>query len=94
MVAAQRLRRRQRGSRGGSTLAAADLLAAVAVWWHQDVNGGSRVLGAKLPPRAAAGATKTPVATAMAGALTTINNHPKAAEAMATETATMMTIKM
>jgi hypothetical protein len=38
-------------------------------------------------------AKKTPVATAMAGARTTINNQQKAAAAMATETEKTMTIK-
>ena len=41
-----------------------------------------------LPLRAATVATKTPAATAMAGALPTINNHLKAAVAMVMETTT------
>ncbi len=53
---------------------------------------------AVLPPRAAALAAKTPVATAMAGEQTTINNQPKAAAPtameMATMTATTMTMEM
>jgi hypothetical protein len=51
-----------------------------------------------LPPHATAVATKTPVATAMAGEQTTINNQPKAAASkvkeMATMTATTMTMEM
>ncbi len=51
-----------------------------------------------LPPRAATVATKTPAATAIVGAQTTINNQLKAetatATATATMTATMMTMKM
>jgi hypothetical protein len=43
----------------------------------------------KLPPRAAAVATKSPAVIAMAGAQTTINNQLKLAAAMATETMTM-----
>jgi hypothetical protein len=39
-------------------------------------------------------ATKTPVATAMAGALPTINNQLKAAAAMAMEATTTTTNKM
>ncbi len=42
-----------------------------------------------LPPRSATVATKTPAATAMAGAQTTINNQLKAATATATATAMM-----
>ncbi len=49
---------------------------------------------AVLPPRAATVATKTPVATAMAGEQTTINNQPKAAASTATETATMTATTM
>ncbi len=47
----------------------------------------------KLQPRAAAVATKTPLAIAMEGAQTTINNQLKLAAAMATEMA-MMTATM
>ncbi len=43
---------------------------------------------AVLPPGAAAVAMKTPAATAMAGAQTTINNQLKAATSTVTETAT------
>jgi hypothetical protein len=50
--------------------------------------------GAALPPRAATVATKTPAATAMAGALPTINNQLKAAAAMVMETTTTTTDKM
>jgi hypothetical protein len=50
-------------------------------------------VGAALPPRAATVATKTPAATAMAGALPTINNQLKAAAAMVTETVTSTTIE-
>ncbi len=48
---------------------------------------------AVLPPRAAAVATKTLVATAMAGEQTTINNQLKAVAATVTETATMRSIR-
>jgi hypothetical protein len=85
----------QRGSGGnGSMTAAAGLTAAAEVWRHHSVSGGSRVAGAALPPHAATVATKTPAATAMAGALPTINNQLKAAAAMAMETMTTMTHKM
>jgi hypothetical protein len=57
--------------------------AAAAVWRH---HGVSSVAGAALPPRATAVAMKTPVATAMAGAQTTINNQLKAAAATAMDT--------
>jgi hypothetical protein len=70
----------ERGSGGtGSTPAAAGLAAVAEVWWHCSVSGGSRAAGAALPPRAATVATKTPAATAMAGALPTINNQQNAA---------------
>jgi hypothetical protein len=82
----------QRGS-AGSMMAAAGLAAAVEVWRHHSVSGGSRVAGATLPPRAATVAVKTPVATAMAGALPTINNQLKAAAAMPMETMTTTTHK-
>jgi hypothetical protein len=49
---------------------------------------------AVLPPRAAAVATKTLVATAMAGEQTTINNQLKAAASTATETGTMSATTM
>jgi hypothetical protein len=70
------------------------LAAAVEVWRHRSISGGSRVAGAALPPCAAMVATKTPAATAMAGALPTINNQLKAAAAMAMETTTTRTHKM
>ncbi len=74
-------------------MAAAGLAAAVEVWWHHSVSGGSRAAGATLPPRADTVAVKTPVATAMAGALPTINNQLKAAAAMPMETTTTTTHK-
>ncbi len=46
------------------------------------------------PRRTAAVAMKTQAVTAMAGAQTTIDNQPNALTAMATETATTMTMKM
>ncbi len=49
---------------------------------------------AMLPPGAAPLATKTPAATAMAGAQTTINNRLKAVAATATETAAMTAMTM
>ncbi len=49
---------------------------------------GAATITAVLPPGATAVATKTPAATAMAGAQTTINNQLKAATATATEMAT------
>jgi hypothetical protein len=61
---------------------------------HHSVSGGSRVAGAVLPPRTAMVATKTPAASAMAGALPTINNQLKAAAAMVMETTTTTTNKM
>ncbi len=70
------------------------MVAAVEVWRHCSISGGSRAVGAALPPRAATVATKTPVATAMAGALPTINNQLKAAAAMVMEMTTTMTHKM
>ncbi len=60
---------------------------------HHSISGGSRVGGTALLPRAAALATKTLAATAMVGALPTINNQLKAAAAMAMETTTTMTYK-
>ncbi len=85
----------QLGSSGaGSTPVAAGLAAAAEVWRHRSVSGGSRAAGAALPPRAATVATKTPAATAMAGAIPTINNQLKAAAAMAMETTTTATNKM
>jgi hypothetical protein len=69
-------------------------LAAVAEVWPQcSISTGSRGVGAALPPRAATVATKTPVATAMAGALPTMNNQLKAAAAMAMEMTTTTTNK-
>jgi hypothetical protein len=82
----------QRGGTG-STTAAADLAAVVEVWQHHSISGGSRVAGAALPPHTAMVATKTLAATAMAGALPTINNQLKAAAAMAMETMTTTTHK-
>ncbi len=69
------------------------MAAAAEVWRHHSISGGSRAVGAALPPRAATVAMKTPVATAMAGALPTINNQLKAAAAVAMETTTTMTHK-
>ncbi len=69
------------------------MAAAEEVWRHHIVSGSSRAAGAALPPHAATVATKTPVATAMAGALPTINNQLKAAAAMAMKTGTTMTHK-
>jgi hypothetical protein len=63
------------------------------VWRHCSVSGGSRSAGAALPPRTTTVAMKTPAATAMAGALPTINNQLKAAAAMAMETTTTTTHK-
>jgi hypothetical protein len=74
-------------------MAAAGFAAAVEVWWHRSVSGGSRAVGAALPLRTATVATKTPAATAMAGALPTINNQVKAAAAMAMETTKTTTNK-
>jgi hypothetical protein len=74
--------------------AAAGLAAAAEVWRHHSISGGSRVVGAALLPRVAMVGTKTLVATAMAGALPTINNQLKAAAAMAMETTTTMTHKL
>ncbi len=59
----------------------------------QRQSGSSRAAGAALPPRAATVRSKTPAATAMAGALPTINNQLKAAAAMAMETTTTTTNK-
>jgi hypothetical protein len=67
---------------------------SVEVWRHRSISGGSRAAGAALPPRAATVATKTPAATAMVGALPTINNQLKEAAAMAMETTTTTTNKM
>ncbi len=69
------------------------MAAAAEVWQHCSVSSGSRVAGAALPPCAAMVATKTPVATAMVGALPTINIQLKAAAAMAMETMTTTTHK-
>jgi hypothetical protein len=82
----------QRGGSGaGSTPAVAGLAPAAEVWWHRSISSGSRAAGAALPPRAVTVATKTPAATAMAGALPTINNQLKAAAAMAMEMTTTTT---
>ncbi len=84
----------QRGGGGaGSTTAAAGLAAAEEVWRHHSISGGSRAAGAALPLRAATVATKIPMATAMVGALPTINNQLKATTAMAMETTTTTTNK-
>jgi hypothetical protein len=64
------------------------LAAAAEVWRHHSVSGSSRAAGAVLPPRAATVATKSPAATAMAGALPTIKNQLNEAAAMAMETTT------
>jgi hypothetical protein len=68
-------------------------VAAAEVWQRCSVSGGSRAAGAALLLRATTLATKTPAATAMAGALPTINNQLKVAVAMAMETTTTMTNK-
>jgi hypothetical protein len=81
------------GGGAGSMPAAADLAAAVEVWRHCSVSGGSRAAGAALPSRTATVATKTLAATAMAGALPTINNQLNAAAAMAMETTKTTTNK-
>ncbi len=81
------------GGGTGSTPAAAGLAAAVEVWRHLSVSGGNRAAGAALLPRSAMVATKTPVATAMVGALLSINNQLNAAAAMAMETTTTTTNK-
>jgi hypothetical protein len=49
---------------------------------------------AVLPPRAAAVETKTPAATAMVGAQTTMNNQLKSATATETATMTATTMRM
>jgi hypothetical protein len=69
------------------------LAAAEEFWRHHIISGGSRVVGAALPPRAAMVAKKSPAVTAMAGALPSINNQLKAAAAMAMETTKIMTNK-
>ncbi len=69
------------------------MVAAAEVWRHCSVSGGSRAGGAALPPRTAMVAMKTLAATAMAGALPTINNQLKVAAATAMETMTTTTIK-
>ncbi len=60
---------------------------------HHGISGGSRAAGAALTLRATMVVTKTPAATAMVGALPTINNQLKAAAAMATETVMSTTIE-
>ncbi len=82
----------QRGG-AGSTTAVASMVARAEVWRHHSVSGGSRAGGAALPPHVATVSKKTPAATAMAGALLTINNQLKAAAAMAMETMTTTTHK-
>ncbi len=85
----------QRGGRGtGSTPVVAGLAAAAEVWRNCSISGGSRVLGAALRPCAVMVAMKTPAATAMAGALPTINNQLKPAAAMVMETTTTTANKM
>ncbi len=79
---------------GGSTPMAAGLEAAVVVWRHRGVSGSSRAPGAVLPPQATTVAMKTPAATVMVRAQTTINNQLKAVAATAAAMATRMTIKM
>jgi hypothetical protein len=74
--------------------AAASLAAAAEVWRHRSISDGSRAAGAALPLRATTVATKTLAATAIAGALPTINNQLKAAVAMAMEMTTTTTHKM
>jgi hypothetical protein len=69
------------------------LVAAEEVWRHCSISGGSRVVGAALPLRAAMVAMKTPAATTMAGALPTINNQLKVAAAMVMKTTTTTTNK-
>ncbi len=69
------------------------MAAAAEVWRRCSISGGSRAKRAALPPRTAMVATKTPAATAMAGALPTINNQLKVAAAMAMETTTTTTNK-
>jgi hypothetical protein len=60
---------------------------------HCGISGNSKAAGAALLPRATMVAMKTPAATAMAGALPTINNQLKAAAAMAMEKVMTTTIK-
>jgi hypothetical protein len=69
------------------------LAAAVEVWWHCSISGGSRAVGAVLLPCPATVATKTLAATSMAWALPTINNQLNAEVAMAMEMATTTTNK-
>ncbi len=71
--------------------AVAGLAAAAEVWQHCSISSGSRAVGAALLPRATMVAMKTPAATAMAGALPTINNQLNTAAAMAMETKTTPT---
>jgi hypothetical protein len=84
--------RRWQGS-GSSVAAAASLAAATAVWWHCGISGDSRAVGAVLPLHTYTVAMKPLVATAMAGAQTTINNQLKAAAATAMEMGATMTTK-
>ncbi len=78
--------------------------AAVACWQHNSSGDGGLHVGsatalgmaaaaAILPPGAAAVAMKTPAVTAMAGAQTKIDNQLNASTAMATMTATTMTME-
>ncbi len=69
------------------------MAAVAAVWWHRGISSNSRAAGAALPPRAATVAMKTPAATAMVGAQTTINDPLKEAEATVMETVMTTTIK-
>jgi hypothetical protein len=74
------------GGSAGSTPVAAGLAAAAEVWRHRSISSDSRVTRTALLPHAATVAMKTPAATALAGALPTINNQLNAAAAMAMET--------
>jgi hypothetical protein len=67
-----------------TTLSAWSMAAAVAVRRHCGISGSSRAAGAALLQCTAMVGTKTPMAKAMVGAQTTINNPLKAAEAMGT----------
>jgi hypothetical protein len=103
-VAVVAVRRQCGGGQQGGGVGSA---VALAARWQQpawrlrrkfggnhSVSGGSRAAGAALPPRAVTVATKTPAATAMAGALPTINNQLKVAATMAMKTTTTTTHKM
>ncbi len=88
--------RQQHGGGGSSTATEAE---AVRQWRQRQFGGivaaaaAAARSGAVLPPRVATVATKTLVATAMAGAQTTINNQLITVAATATETAMTTTIK-